>query len=696
MTQYLKNINISVKIFGGFGIVVFILVALGITGAVVINSGSNDFKRYRAIALQTNQAGRVQANLLEARMAVKNFIINASDENIRKVEERASKTVELNEDFLNMVNSNDKKAVLREADRALETYVSAFDDVTKLQARRNDLVLNQLDTIGPEMERKLTQIMQSAYEDGDAQAAFYAGRVQRSLLLMRLYATKFLVNNDRASYDRTLQEEAEMEKNEKILVESLDNPVRRQLAEEVMTLLKQYRTAFENTFETINNRNDIITNTLDQIGPKVASDIENLKLDIKSEQDTLGPEAQEAAESGVIVIEVAGIIGLIIGIIAAWAIGTGISRPIKAITDAMNTLAGGEKSVAIPGQDHKDEVGLMAAAVQVFKDNMIRADELAESEKQEREAREQQEAEQAAQEAERSERRAKEAEETAARTKQVEELTKSFDASVAELLSSVSTGSSQMEETASSMVGIADGTNQRATAVAAAAEQASASVQTVAAATEELTCSIDEIDRQVDQSAQIARRAVEQAGSTDQQIQGLAEAAQKIGEVVMLISDIAEQTNLLALNATIESARAGEAGRGFAVVASEVKSLAGQTAKATEEIKGHIDRIQVETKNSVEAIQSVGSIINEIDEIATTIASSVEQQGSATKEIARNVEQAARGTQEVTDNIGEVTQAAGNTHEAASQVTDVAGDLNNKSDTLKSEVEKFLGEVRAA
>lgn len=696
MKDYLNNIKIPTKLYGGFGIVLLVLAIVGTTASFVISGGSDDFKRYRAIALQTNQAGRVQANLLEARLAVKNFIISASEQNIATVKERAGRTLELNNEFARLVDSAEKEQLLKEQDTQLKNYLSAFDEVTSLQARRNDLVFNSLDTVGPQIERKLTEIMQSAYQDSDAVAAFRAGTVQRNLLLMRLYATKFLVNNDETSFQRVLSESADMKTNHAEMLAELQNPTRRQLAQEVVELHEVYENAFRDVNRTIDTRNDIIANTLDRIGPKVASDIESLKLDVKREQDTLGPQAQANAERGTVITIVASVIGVLIGALAAWLIGTGLSGPILAITEAMKKLADGDKTIDIPGQDHHDEVGDMADAVQVFKDSMIRADELAEKEKAERKAREDQDAKLAAEEAERQAQRTKDAEEQAERARRIEGLTASFDASVAELLTAVSSGSTEMEATANSMVGIADGTNQRAGNVATAAEQASASVQTVAAATEELTCAISEIDRQVSDSAKIAQQAVSQANLTNDQIQGLSDAAQKIGEVVNLISDIAEQTNLLALNATIESARAGEAGKGFAVVASEVKSLAGQTAKATDEIAGHIQKIQSETVHSVKAIEAITQVINDIDQISTAIASSVQQQGAATQEIAQNVQEAARGTQEVTDNIEEVTIAASETHTAASQVTGVAGDLNNKSDVLRVEVEKFLTEVRAA
>jgi methyl-accepting chemotaxis protein len=348
-----------------------------------------------------------------------------------------------------------------------------------------------------------------------------------------------------------------------------------------------------------------------------------------------------------------------------------ICRPIVDITASMSRLAGGDALAEIPLSDRRDEIGAMAAAVQVFKDNMIKADRLA--------------AEQSA-----------DNDTKMRRAHVLDDLTKAFEARVGELVHGLSASSATMESTARSMSSTATGTNRQAGVVADASEQTSSNVQMVASATEELTSSITEISRQVAQSAQISARAVEDARRTGDTAQSLASGAQKIGDVVTLIQNIAAQTNLLALNATIEAARAGEAGRGFAVVASEVKSLAGQTAKATTEISEQVAAIQGASDQTVAAIRNVVDVITEIDQIGAAIAAAIEQQGSATKEIARNVQEAAHGTQNVTSNIAGVQQAANETGAAATQVLGAAEELSQQSKDLASQVNRFLADVRAA
>ena len=261
---------------------------------------------------------------------------------------------------------------------------------------------------------------------------------------------------------------------------------------------------------------------------------------------------------------------------------------------------------------------------------------------------------------------------------------------VQEVVGVVAAAATEMESTAGAMSQTAERTSQQATSVAAASEQTTANVQTVATAAEELSASIREISRQVSDAASVAGSAVEEAQRTNDTVQGLAVASQKIGKVVEMIRNIAGQTNLLALNATIEAARAGEAGKGFAVVASEVKALANQTAKATEEISQEIAAMQAATKDAVHAIEGIGGTIGKVNEIATAIASAVEEQGAATQEIARNVQQAAAGTQEVSATIADVTRAASETGGSAGQMLNAAGELSRQAALLKGEVEGFL------
>jgi methyl-accepting chemotaxis protein len=370
------------------------------------------------------------------------------------------------------------------------------------------------------------------------------------------------------------------------------------------------------------------------------------------------------------------IIGAIIGavalcIAAALMIIGNVLRPISSMTEAMRRLAKRDMEAQIAGVGRKDEIGTMAEAVQVFKDNMIEADRLSAMQETERAVKEK-------------------------RATALELLTQNFETKIGQLVSLLSTAATEMQATSQSMSSMAGDTSERSVTVAAAAEEASGNVQAVASAAEELSASVAEITRQVAQSAKIAGKAVEDAKRTDTTVQTLATGAQKIGEVVTIIQQIASQTNLLALNATIEAARAGEAGKGFAVVASEVKSLANQTAKATEEIAGQIEQIRTATGEAVEAIRGIGEVINEMNGIAAAIAAAVEQQGATTNEIARNVQQAASGAQEVTRNITRVKESSTASGDAAAKVLSAASEVSKQAEGLSSEVNSFISEVKSA
>ena len=364
-----------------------------------------------------------------------------------------------------------------------------------------------------------------------------------------------------------------------------------------------------------------------------------------------------------------------IGVISsaiAWFIGRSISRPLALLGSRMQNLANGELDGDIPGAGRGDEVGKMAATVQIFKDNALRMRDLEKSE------------------SDRHQRTAAE------RRAAMENLAGDFERSVNGIVRSVSTAAAGMQSTAQSMTTTASDASARAATVSAASQSASSNVGTVAAAAEELSSSVSEISRQVARSSEVASRAVGDAERTNATVQVLSTGAEKIGEVVKLIHSIAAQTNLLALNATIEAARAGESGRGFAVVASEVKALANQTAKATEEISAQVAAMQQSTSDAVAAINGITQTIAQMSEITVSIAAAIEQQGEATREIARNIQSVATGSSEVNAHIGGVTTAAAATGAAASDVLANARELDNQSSMLRSAVDGFLAKVRAA
>ena len=667
----LNNLKIWVKVACGTGLLLILLLVIGVVAYESLNAALGDFTDYRHIARQNNALGRIQANMLEVRVHAKDFLIKGSDDAARDVQERAAKVTTLVNDARGLFESREAVAVLDGVGKEVAEYQTTFGKTITLQKQRGELFLH-MNQLGPAMEKSLTAIMEGAHHDGDGEAAFLAGEALRNMLLARLYANKFVASHAAADAERTDKEIASAQANSDKLGAALSNEESKGHCRELVASLKDYDATFDKLKASIDERDTLVQGTLDKLGPTIAKATEELKLGNIKLQDQLGPRADADIHQAVRTTLVIAGFALVVGLLVAVGLTRLISRPIIAMTDAMLQLADGDHAVVIPARDHHDEVGDMAKAVQVFKDNAVEVERL----KLEQEARDRRAAEE--------------------KKRSMNQLADSFESSVKHVVSSVSSAAEQLQTTAQTMSANADQTNQRCTVVAAAAEEASANVQTVAAATEELTSSINEISRQVSESTRIGSSAVEEANRANTTVNGLAEAAQKIGAVVNLINEIASQTNLLALNATIEAARAGEAGKGFAVVASEVKNLANQTAKATEDIQNQVGHMQTVTGTTVDAIMNITGTIRRMSEISTMIASAVEEQGAATREIARNVSEASQGTQEVSSNISGVSIAANETGQGANETLHAANNLGTQSRTLSQEVDKFISRIRQA
>ncbi|MGJ5081213.1 methyl-accepting chemotaxis protein [Bradyrhizobium sp. HKCCYLS3013] len=432
------------------------------------------------------------------------------------------------------------------------------------------------------------------------------------------------------------------------------------------------KTAFEATAAAALKSEDIYANAIE---PLIAKSIDTLKAaetGVNADYHASRTSAEGAIASTISLQMLVGAAAILFGCLVAFLIARSITGPLASMTRAMGRLASGDVAVEIPGRGARDEIGAMATAIQVFKDNMAETERLR-AEHADAEARQEQQ-----------------------RRDDMAKLARQFEQAVGEIVDAVSHASSELEASAGTLTSTAARGQDLSADVAAASQEASSNVQTVASAAEELSSSVSEISRQVQESARIASEAVAQANRTNERVGTLSKAATRIGDVLELISSIAGQTNLLALNATIEAARAGEAGRGFAVVAAEVKALAEQTAKATGEIAQQVSGIQAATEESVGSIKEIGSTIGRLSEISAAVSAAVEEQGAATQEISRNVQHAANGTQRVSRNIDDVQRGASETGSASSQVLAAARSLSAESGRLKREVSRFLGSLRAA
>jgi methyl-accepting chemotaxis protein len=406
----------------------------------------------------------------------------------------------------------------------------------------------------------------------------------------------------------------------------------------------------------------------DQLAKEVAGQVETVITKTKSATD----RSDDAINFGTFVmLMIAGVSVAGAALFVWFYIGRNLVTRLVGLENTMTRLAAGDLSAEVGAKRGGDEIGQMAEALSVFREGIIEANAAAAEKAREQDAKQRQAA-------------------------AIDQLTREFNDGATSALAAVSTAATRMKGSAETMSRVAAQAKELTGATASASAQAADNVQTVAAATEELSGSISEISRQVGECTRIATQAVEQVGRSEVTVTALANAADRIGEVVGLINTIAAQTNLLALNATIEAARAGEAGKGFAVVASEVKNLATQTARATEGITEQVAAIQGSTKEAVDTIKGIGQIINKMSEIATTVAAAVEEQGAATAEIARNIQQAAAGTQNVSSNIGGVSNVANQTGETASDVLESSSSLAAESEVLSSQVARFLDRIKAA
>jgi len=483
---------------------------------------------------------------------------------------------------------------------------------------------------------------------------------------------------DKLAQEKTLRSVEERNADIRSRYEKLiTSPEERALYHDWAKVWDEYRQGTQNIMalsraaagKSITEVSDINVKTVNPIGLKadeiLAKDVE---LNNKG-ADVAGKDAADSYAMAFSLVVGALAFAIISGFVAGFYLIRDVSRGIDSIVQPMKSLGEGDLSAEVPHQGEKTEIGAMADTLQVFKEALVAKKAADEAASQEAEAKIQ-------------------------RGQRVDSITREFETMIGELVESLSSSSTELEAAANTLTSTAETTGHTSGEAATASQEVSSNVQSVAVATEEITSSVGEIGRQVQESSRIADEAVRQAQKTDSNIAELSQAANRIGDVVKLIT--AEQTNLLALNATIEAARAGDAGRGFAVVASEVKALAAQTAKATEEISSQVASMQTATQESVSTIKEIGKTITLISEISSAIAAAVEEQGAATQEISRSVQQAAQLSGEVANSITDVSRGAGETGAASGQVLSSAQLLSSDSTRLKMEVQKFLNNVRAA
>ncbi|TBW38686.1 HAMP domain-containing protein [Siculibacillus lacustris] len=652
--------NLSLRLQVG-AIVLVVLAGLGVVGAVYLDGRSRQTASLGEAAVASALDARAQTleiDLLQMRRAEKNFIIRSDAAYAR---ENATIRARAEENLAGLVRElgNGRHAVVapkvETIVKGVKAYGTAFETLVAARGR-----------LGLDPNAGLEGSLRKAAHEVEAQLESFddlALKVQ--LLQMRRSEKDYMLRHD----PKIVELFASQAKAFEARLMAVDAPLATRTA--ITQAVDLYRRSVlawidgDHEMAVAEKAMQQTHRAMEPVIDDVEKTVQAIAAAAKADAD-----ATTAATDRSLLWTFAAIVAALV--VASAAIGRAISKPIGTMTEVMTRLADGDLEVAVAGREKTNEIGRMARAVEIFRDN----------------AREQRRLEAA---------QAGEAARVAAeRRRAMMDLADAFERQVGGVVSMVSSAATELETAAQSLSASAEEASTQSTAVASASEEASANVQSVAASTEELATTVREVGRQVERSASIAGRAMTEATEATTRVHGLSGAAERIGSIVQLIAEIAGKTNLLALNATIEAARAGEAGRGFAVVAAEVKGLADQTAKATAQIGTQVDAIQASTGEAATAIGGIGRTIETMNTIAGTIAAAVEEQGAATQEIARNVAQAARGASEVSSNIAGVSDASASSSAGAAQVLAAAQDLGRQSEALRGAVGTFLADVRAA
>jgi methyl-accepting chemotaxis protein len=595
---------------------------------------------------------RMKIDLLEAQRDEKDFLLWRSDEFVKKHTAALARSKQ-DGAALSALVGPDRQALIDKVAAMMGEYEKQFGavvgDVVKVGRDENDGLQGALRGSAQEIEKTI----------GDEDA-----RLDAAMLIMRRHEKDFLARLDGKYVAQMRQAAARF--SELLALSALPAERKSEIAKQLVSYQRDFMTAAEASLDQVQSVAKLskLHGDAEPLIDELSKLVHDAGVTEKAAAETADVQSTELIGAGIPLIA-------IVVAVLAWFNGRGVARPLTDMAALMNRLAGGDLTIEVTNADRRDEVGTLARSLEVFKENGLKTRALEAAQRIEQERKEM-------------------------RQKAVEGYVAAFDRTALATLEALAEAATEMRATATSMSATAEETQLQAGTVAAASDQTYANVQSMAASCEEMASSIAEIGRQVTDASKIADQAVDGAKRTNATVATLADAAQKIGQVVQLIQGIASQTNLLALNATIEAARAGDAGKGFAVVASEVKSLATQTARATEDIAAQIGAIQTVTGEAVAAIKGIGGTIADISRISSVIAVAMEEQGAATQEIARNTQQAASGIELVTSNIAGVSGAAGKTGAAATQVLTAAERLGRQSETLRSNVTEFLEKIRTA
>ncbi|WP_319496981.1 HAMP domain-containing methyl-accepting chemotaxis protein [uncultured Cohaesibacter sp.] len=666
----LKRLKIGHRIVIGFMVVLLILVGLAFTAIQGLQKLNANFESYGDLSGDAIIASQLQTQLVNVQLAAREYMSSPTDKNVERFENRYSSLLGMMETAHTEIHHAERVVLLKQIDQNLGNYKQGFERLVQLMTLRNKLVYETLSSIGNDINQRVDKVDQLLASSGNIALSQYAGKIRETMLLARLSLMKFVDDNRAETIAAAFKylEDLNVADN-KLRSGMISNELVGELAG-LSQRVDDYKREIETLHNTIDERNTLREETLDQRSSEILAAAEKIASTVSADTSELEHLVTTNFGNTNTLLLIASAVAVAIGLGCALVISRGITKPVVTLTWVMKDLANDKLEVDVPGKERGDELGEMASAVEVFKQNAIRTKQL-EAEQVEHQKRTELE-----------------------KREMMGKMANDFNEHIGSIIDTVSSASEELSSSAKSMSDVSEQTERQVAEASAASAQTSGNVQTVATATEEMTSTIGEISVQVQQASHSAREAVSKVDATNQMMDLLASNSNKIGEVVEMISQIAEQTNLLALNATIESARAGEAGKGFAVVAGEVKALAGQTAKATDEIAQQINEIQAATEKASVSMQDVSQVIQRLDEFTAAIASAMEQQNAATGEISNSIHQAAQGTEIVDNSIASVSRASQEAATASSHVMKAASELAKQSDFLKTEVQRFIEHVR--
>jgi methyl-accepting chemotaxis protein/CHASE3 domain sensor protein len=667
---FLGNVKVRTKILGGSGIILTALVIVGGLSYFAFSNVAHDFEEYSDAAALANLGKDVEAGFAELNNEAKEFLLTEDPAVLAKADALMKEMLGSLDEAKSLAHHEEELKEIAE----VVAKVGAFSEELRKVGELTLEETTQIDQIilphGAKLMADAEELSLKSAREGNSNALVLAqtaeialARGQGALATVLGLDKKEAMLTFESSFHELEQAIAGLDK-------ATQGTDLRPVFEEFARLAKEYHAAAETAVEDHEERLTLVEKDMAATTTEAGTIIDALEEDVSRDEEELHSALTRTIEVTELTIAAISLVGLGLGVLVSMLIASGIAKPVIMMSGVMKALGEGNRTIEVPARGNKDEIGEMARSVEVFKAGLIEAERLRAVQEQEQQRQ-------------------------IERGRQMELAVADFDKLIGEVVGVVSSAATELQATAQTLSSSAEETARQSNVVSAASEETTRNVQTVASATEELSSSIHEISNQVTESTRIVGSAVSQAEDTNDKVNALAEAAQRIGAVVTLINEIASQTNLLALNATIEAARAGEAGRGFAIVASEVKNLASQTAKATEEIADQVKAIQDSSNSSAGAIKGITQTIARVNEISTAIASAVEEQSAATQEISRSVQQAAIGSAEVAANIVGVTDASHQTSAGSTQVLTAASELAANGERLRKEVTGFLHKVRS-